>query len=173
MRTSLLLFTGLMATTTGCVVYDYDRDCDPDIPCRGDLDWEDADTGAFDDEEPEIPVELVFTPNQAEQGEVFAAVIRVSAGEFDLTSVNDIVVYGDADLLASVQEQDAIHAIFAIDADAELGPVDLVLNTGDANGELMPDAFTIYETGSGHSANGWNTGDNAGSDGAGSDGDCE
>ena len=155
---SLILFTGLMVTTTGCVVYDYDDDCDPDIPCRGDRSWDDGDTGLDDDAEPEIPVELSFTPDQAEAGETFAAVIRVSQGELDLTSVRDMSIYGDATLHASVATADSITAIFEVPSDAELGPVDLVLHTGDDNGELIPEAFVIFEAGSGNSANGWNDG---------------
>lgn len=168
---SVMLFTGLIAlTTTGCVVYDYDDDCDPDIPCRGGGDIQGADdTGAGDDVEPEVQVELSFTPDHAERGEVFAAVIRVSEGEMDLTSVSEITIYGDAILHSAISRPDSITAIFEVPEDGELGPVDLVLETQSDDGELIPGAFTVYEAGTGNSANGWNDGSGDGAD----DGDCE
>ncbi|HJN72519.1 MAG TPA: hypothetical protein QGF58_01180 [Myxococcota bacterium] len=155
---SLILFSGLMATTTGCIVYDYDEDCDPDIPCH-DGSWDDLDdSGLTDDVEEEIPVELSFTPDHAEQGEVFSAVIRVTDGEMDLSSVSEITIYGDAILHSAVARPDSITAIFELSADGELGPVDIVLETAAGDGELIPGAFTVFEAGSGNSANDWNDG---------------
>lgn len=177
MRNAIALATLFLAAAPGCIVYESEGwDCgeDDDFECRSD--WGIEDSGVDADEE--IAVELSFHPGQAEQGETLAAVIRLDAGELDLTSVTDMQFFGDVMIDASVAESDRITAIITIPEDAELGPVDLVLEFQDGGGEVIADALEIFEAGSGHSGtsdagsdgSGGGDGSGSGSDG---EGDCE
>ncbi|MCP4804450.1 MAG: hypothetical protein GY913_01635 [Proteobacteria bacterium] len=178
MRKALALTTLFLAAAPGCIVYETDGwDCgeDSEFECRDD--WGLEDTGADVDEE--IPVELSFHPNHAEQGETLAAVIRLDSGELDLTAVSDVSFFGDVVIDASVAEADRITVIITIPEDAELGSVDLVLELQDGGGEVISDALEIFPAGSGNSGTS-DSGSGTGSDGSGSgdgsgsdDGDCE
>jgi hypothetical protein len=175
MRT-LIAMTALLATTSGCIVYEHSgSDCDEDWTCG---DWDLDDNGLLDSGEEQAPaVELAFAPDHAEQGEVFPAIITRTEGELDLTSVSEIQVFGDATVLSAVHTADRITLILEVPAEAELGAVDVVLTTQDGDGELIPEAFTIFEAGSGNSGTDWTgedgTGGSAGEGSGSGDGDCE
>ena len=169
---NLIALTALLATTSGCIVYESDGGCDADWSCG---DWDQDDNGLSDTgEEPEAPaVALAFAPNHAEQGEIFPAIITLTEGELDLTTVVDIQLFGDATVVSAVHTADQITLILEVPAEADLGAVDVVLTTEDGDGELIPQAFTIFEAGSGHSGTDWTGDDGTGSSGDGSGGDCE
>ena len=180
---SLTAMTLLLATTSGCIVYEHGGGCGEDEwGCESD--WDLGEDGLMDTGEEELAaVELAFAPNHAEQGEVFPAIITLTGGELDLTSVSEIQLFGDAEVLSAVHTAEQITLILEVPAEAELGPVDVVLTTQDGDGELIPEAFTIFEAGSGNSGTDWTGEDGTGSgsgsgsgEGGGSgsgDGDCE
>ena len=156
--------------SSGCVVYDVSGD--------GDCDWSDewgndcfaeaeADCDADDDangvpdcdeDEPEIPVEMSFSPATAERGEVFPAVVTVDQGEFDLAAVTDITFFGDVQVLSATADAGQMILVLQVDDDAELGTVDLALDVGD-DGHLIEGALNLHEVDSGQSALDWTGGD--------------
>ena len=174
MRKALALTTLFLAAAPGCIVYESDGwDCgdDPELECRTDWGLEDTAVDA------EVPVELSFHPSHAEQGETLAAVIRLDSGDLDLSGVSDIQFFGDVTIDAAVAESDRITAIITIPDDAELGPVDVVLEFQDGDGEVLPEALEIFAAGSGNSgtsdAGSAGSGSDSGDGGGNDDGDCE
>jgi hypothetical protein len=157
------------AFSSGCVVYDVssDSDCDwddawggdcfagPETDCDAD---EDADgVPDCEQEEPEIPVEMSFSPGYAEQGEVFPAVVTLHQGDFDLSTVTDVTFFGDVHVLSATADADQMILVLQVAEDAELGTVDLALDVGE-DGHLMDAALTIHESESGNSALDWTDG---------------
>ena len=176
---NLIAIAALMTGLSGCIIYDdgcYDESSDCDF--WGDNDglseWDtafdeeqDGEDNEEDGEDDATPVELSFFPAQAEQGELFPAIIKLEAGDLDLSQVTAFRLYGDVNSLSSVVREDSITVILEIPADAQLGPVDVVLEFGPDKAELMPGALTIYPAGSGNSGTDWTDGAADGSD------DCE
>ena len=164
---SALPLLGFLSITSGCIYYE--NDCGEDEwGCEFDEDWADEDTAIEDGDEAE-PAVLKFVPGHAEQGETFAGILSLESGELDLSEAT-MVFYGDVEVMAQVVEGDQITSILSVPEDAELGPVDAVLEFASGDAELLPGAFTIYPTGSGNSGTDWG----GSSDGIGSaDGECE
>lgn len=161
MRSVMFLALSLTALS-GCIIYDNDG--------GGGCEWDDGtcpdpfgggngdpteDSAVEDSGTVEDAVVLSLNPAQAEQGEIFLGSITVAEGELDLTLAKEIRVYGDAELLVWGARANEITATFEVRANAELGPVDLVVELEDGSAELLPAAFTVYAAGSGHESGDW------------------
>jgi hypothetical protein len=168
---AILAMTGALSLTSGCIYYE--GGCgEEEWECREDFgEWDTGAAGDVDGEE-EVAVELAFSPNHAEQGEVFAAYVHVAQGEIDLSGVSELSVYGDAEVLSLVARPDQLVLIVEVAADAELGPVDVVVEMQDGDAELLPQAFTIFPAGSGNSASDGGA-DGGGDADGGDEDDCE
>lgn len=166
MRSMLITGVLMLATTSGCVVYESDGGtCWEDGFCNGD---DGTDPGTPDDQdsaEPEDLVQLAFFPGQAEQGEVFLAGITVIEGDVSLLDVTDIRIYGDADLLVWGAREREITATVQVKDDGE-GVLDVLVEFADGSAEMISGALTIYPSGSGHPADDWSDSDPG-------DGGCE
>ena len=173
MRNLMALSTLALTFGSGCVVYDGygEGDCDWDGDCftepELDCDLDENENGVADcdeqDEEEAVAVELSFSPNHAERGEVFPAVITLDEGEFDLSLVEEVVFFGGVDVLSATATYDRMVLVLQVAEDAQLGAVDVALDAGDA-GEVLDGALVIHEADSGNSALDWTDG---------SDDDCE
>ena len=162
---NLFLLTLSLSALTGCIIYDNDGSggCGwEDGTCPdpfGNGDPADQDSGGDPTDTATDPAEdaiiLSFNPGQAEQGEIFLGSITVGTGELDLTLAKEIRVYGGAELLVFGARTHEITATFEVRDNAELGPVDLVVEFEDGSAELMPAAFTIFAANSGHNSGDW------------------
>lgn len=164
MRIALPVFAFGLALQ-GCIIYDHDcpgcdidrvdegqdvrpdRDDDPDCdePC-------DDDTG--DVEQPPPPdYGFYLTPDEAEQGEVFIASLRADGEDpIDLASIAEVRLFGDVRILAADQRSAELLLIVEVAEDAELGPVDLLVELDDGSAAFEDAALTIFPAGSGHEA---------------------
>jgi hypothetical protein len=167
-----LPLVALLSMSVGCVYYedcgteDWEEGCTLD---EFDFDEDCLDGEDCEEQEEAAPIELSFAPGHAEQGETIPGILTLEGGDLDLSQAT-LVFYGPVDVLASVNEAGQITTIITIDADAALGPVDLVLELPNGDAELLPAAFEIFATDSGNSGSDWTSG----SSGSGSDdGECE
>jgi len=149
--TRTIALTVMLAGFSGCIIYDNDspgtaQDRDRRI---GD------DTGSVDEpnSQPEIPaVTLKLAPPQAEQGETFIGRITVEDGDFELSEVTDVVIYGDAIVDALVSRANEVIVSVSTMDDAAPGPVDILVELESGLAAWMPGALEIFPQGSEQSA---------------------
>jgi hypothetical protein len=150
----------------GCIIFDHDcPGCDLDRvdegqdvrPDRDDEDCEDAcdDTGDTGEEEQPPPPDYGFflTPDEAEQGEVFIASLRADGEDaVDLAAVTTLRLYGDVEILAEDLRSSELLLTLQVDADADLGLVDLLVELDDGSAAFQEGLLEIFAAGSGHGA---------------------
>ena len=150
---NLFLTIPALALASGCLVYDNDGQIGPDRDRdRPDL-TEDSASGELDP-----VVNFEFTPPQAEQGEVFIGSLSVAEGDLDLSTVESVTVYGDADILAIDARPGEVLLSVAVAGDALSSEADFVVEFSDGTAAWMEAAFVISEMGSGGAADDY-TGD--------------
>ena len=136
-----------LALASGCLVYDNDGQMGPDRDReRPDL-TEDSAAGEL-----EAPVDFEFTPPQAEQGEVFIGSLSVGETDLDLTTVENVTIFGDADILAIDARPGEVLVSVAVASDAISSEADLVVEFADGSAAWLEAAFVISEMGSGAGA---------------------
>ncbi len=149
--TRTMALTLIIAGFSGCIIYDNDgtgtaQDRESRI---GD------DTGSLDrpDDRPEIPaVTLKLAPPQAEQGETFIGRITIEEGDFELSEVTEVVIYGDAVVDALVARSNEVLISVSTLEDASPGTVDILVELDSGLAAWMPAALEIFPQGSGQSA---------------------
>lgn len=149
--TRILALSVLFAGFSGCIIYDNDGTSVPRD--RGERIGDD--TGSLDspDEQPDIPsVTLKLSPPQVEQGETFIGRITVEDGDFELSEVADVVIYGDAAVDALVARPDEVLISVTTLEDASPGRVDILVELESGLAAWMPGALEIFQSGSGRSA---------------------
>lgn len=148
----LILALPFLSAATGCIIYDNDGNpVDADHTRPG----IDEDSGA-EDVQPQIS--LVFTPPQAEQGEIFIGSLSISEGDTNLSAVVSVTVYGDANVLAIDSRADEVLVTVAVDSDAATSSSDIVVEFEDGTAVWLEAGLSISPEGSGNS-----TGDYTGS----------
>ncbi len=172
MRIALPIFAFGLALQ-GCIIYDHDcPGCDPERVDEGledrpdrpdDDDCEepcDDDTGDF--EEPPPPDYGFFlTPDEAEQGEVFIASLKADGEDApELASIAELELFGDAAILAEDLRSSEILLTVQVDADAEPGFVDLLVELDDGSAAFEPGILELFPAGSGHEAGSSDDGSN-------------
>ena len=143
----IFLTIPVLALASGCLVYDNDGQIGPDRDRdRPDLT---EDSGS---DQIEAPVDFQFTPPQAEQGEVFIGSLSVADNEVDLSTVESVTVYGDADILAIDARPGEVLLSVAVASDAVSSEADFVVEFADGSAAWLEAAFVISEMGSGSAA---------------------
>lgn len=161
-----------LSLTTGCVLYD--GECKDEF--WADTGWEDDDWGddGWDDgDDAETAIAFTLTPAEGLAGSTF--ITSLEANEvFEFGQVSDVWFFGDVSLCTKSARTDELILTLAIDAEAELGKVDMVVEMEDGDRILVEDALNILgEDGQGLEDGGGSDGggsDGGGSDGSGSDG---
>ena len=149
--TRLIALSVLAAGFSGCIIYDNDGTSVPRD--RGERIGDD--TGSIDgpDEQPEIPsVTLKLTPPQVEQGETFIGRITVEDGDFELSDVSEVLIYGDAIVDALVARSSEVLVSVTALEDASPGSVDILVELDSGLAAWMPAALEISAKGAGQSA---------------------
>ena len=159
MRSILALSLTTILAATGCVSYDKDGDLE-DTGIAGDdgsFHESPGDDGSDDpdpdDEQPDeddAGLQLVISPPEAEQGDMFVAHITSETG--DLSVVEEIRFMGDVELLGFDNRGDELVMSLSIDDDAVTGAVDIALILDDQTTIWFNSALDIFEAGSGSSA---------------------
>ena len=145
--TKIILSLPILALASGCLVYDNDGQLSGDRDhTRPDL-TEDSAAGEL-----EAPIGLEFTPPQAEQGEVFIGSLSVTEGDVDLSLVESVSVFGDADILAIDSRPGEVLLSVAVASDATSSEADIVVEFQDGSAAWLEAAFVISELGSGAGA---------------------
>ena len=143
----IFLTIPVLALASGCLVYDNDGQNGPDRDrTRPDL-TEDSGAGEI-----EAPVDFEFTPPQAEQGEVFIGSLSVAEGDVDLSSVESVTVFGDAEILAIDSRPGEVLLSISVAGDAVSSEADFVVEFEDGSAAWLEAAFVISEMGSGAGA---------------------
>ncbi len=146
----------------GCVVYDK--------PCHDDGFWNDDTGDGFGGQdggthEPEPELGIVLTPDTLEQGET--AIVSMQADlDFDWSTVEEIVFYGDVTPCAMQARADELLVTLSVAADAEAGAVDMVLELKDGEAHWVDDALFVVEVGGSGGGSGSGSGDGS-ADGSG------
>ncbi len=133
----------------GCEVPDQDDDYRPDRP--GDDDPEPGDTGG--DDQPNAPdYGFYLTPDEAEAGDTFIASLRADGEDpVELEDIADLNLYGDVQILASDLRSSELLLTVQVDAQADLGLVDLLVELEDGSASFTEGVLEIFAAGSGHS----------------------
>ena len=153
---SRLMIIGLFASLSACIVYEEvpvrgqgghhndsgDCSAEVDSPCS------DPD---LEEEEDAWLFELDLQPPEAEQGDVFVATLTAD-GDLDLSEVTDLHVSGDIEVLVTVVREGETMLVMEVDADAQLGEADLVLELADGTVVVFDAALSIFAADTGHSA---------------------
>ncbi|MCB9778232.1 MAG: hypothetical protein H6742_06695 [Alphaproteobacteria bacterium] len=159
-----LLLAGVFALTTGCVVYD--DTCDDGSFWSDDSGW--GDDGYGDDGGDDArTVEFWMDPDTVHPGETLIAGLQADA-PLDWSQVVEVEIFGDITLCTTQARQDELLLTLAVDADARLGGVDLLLHMQDGDVFFIEDAMSVVAGDGGGDAS---TDGGSGSDGSGSGSD--
>lgn len=154
----------MVAGLSACIFYeDTDEDWDDELP------WEcpnldDPDIGCADIDDPDVddpqddpqddpPPEFTLSmdPGEAEQGDMFIAHLSAE-GDLDVRDIANIYVGGGVSVLVTLFRDGEVVFMMEVDEQAETGEVDMVLDMEDGTVVVFDAALTVYEAGSGHSA---------------------
>lgn len=148
--TRLTLLLPLAALMGGCIIYDtHNRG-------RGEGGWWDTgDTGEYTDDTDGRPddtdgrptFQFALSPSRGEIGTTFIASLTAVGEAFDFGAVEDVEVYGSADVLAFNARAGELLLTLAIPAAATPGTADLLLVLPDDRVEFIGQALTLVAAG--------------------------
>ena len=148
----LTLALPIAALSSGCIVYDNDQG---DGSIREHTRPGSMEDSASSDVDPALG--LSFTPPQAEQGEIFIGSLSVTDGEINLSDVQNVQLFGDAEVLATNVRSNEVLLSVGVAADAESGEADIVVEFKDGSAAWLEAAFVISPQGEGGAANDYPT----------------
>lgn len=148
----LLLVAGVAAQ--GCIIYEdhfVTPDCEDD-DCTSTWTWTGTEpTDPTDptpteptDPGPIVTADLELTVNAGAPGESLLSSLVV-VGAFDLATVDRVVFERSVEVLDTLPREDEVVLLLAIDADAELGLVDVFVETTDGEGYVLERPFAITD----------------------------
>lgn len=134
-----------LSLTTGCVLYD--GECKDELWADtgwGDDGWseEDTDESGDDHDDGAAGVGFTLSPAQGLAGSTFITSLEADA-VFDFSQVSDVWFFGDVSLCTKASRSDELILTLSIDADAELGVVDMVVEMEDGERILVGGALNI------------------------------
>jgi hypothetical protein len=163
-----------LSLTTGCVLYD--GECKDEFWADSGWDEDGWDDDGWDEEDGDdiaAGPDFALTPAEGVAGTTF--ITSLEAGEvFEYAQVSDVWFFGDVSLCTKAARADELILTLAIDAEAELGRVDMVVEMEDGERYLVEDALNVLgEDGQGledgGGADGGGADDGGAQDGGGSD----
>ena len=144
---TLILTIPIVALATGCIVYDNDQG---DGTVREHTRPSPTEDSASSDIEPSLG--LTFSPPQAEQGEIFIGSLSVMEGDVDLSGVENVQLFGDAEVLATTIRPNEVLLSVGVAEDASNGEADIVVEFKDGSAAWLEAAFVISPQGTGGAA---------------------
>ena len=142
-RPLALITVAVLPALGGCMFHDNDCPEDDFWGPNGDG-YGDVDDGYGDDEGPAVQMWLV--PDSASPGDELIAGLQADV-QFDWASVTEVVFYGDVVPCTIQARADELLITIAVEVDAELGPVDLLVELADGNAVWVDDAFHVVAGG--------------------------
>lgn len=128
MNYAILLISA--AALNGCILYDDTARCRDGIDCEGDY-FEAGLAGNEAGNDEEAPAATFsLSPDEATAGETLIATL--TAENFDLSTVGDVELFGNATIVATQNRGDEVIITISVSSDAQAGDVvDLLLTVGN------------------------------------------
>lgn len=152
MTRTLSLLAALAPLAAGCIIYEERHPrggpCGPDEDCTVTSPVPDEETPVDptpdpEPEEPSLTDDLVLSVNEAFPGQSVLSTLTPISQEIDLSNVVSLSFERDVAVLDTIVRPFEIVLLLAVDAEAELGDVEVFVETTQGAGFILAEPFHI------------------------------